>query len=318
MKILITDSGTLQSNGDISLDVFKQIGEVFDPQKITREQLLQEVKSVDAVICNKTIIDEEVMANAPSLKYIGTFATGYNNIDLSAADRRGITVCNAPGYSTNAVAQQVMAYILSHYTKIGEYGEFVRQDGWKNSESFSPFVFPTDEVAGKTLGIVGFGAIGAKVAKMAKAFDMNIMVYTRTPKDCADVKFVSFETLLSESDVITLHCPLTPETADLMNKEAFSKMKDGAYFINTSRGGTVDEEALLEALKSGKLSGAAVDVIKTEPMSCDCILCGAPNLLITPHSAWAPYSTRKRVVTLAADNLKAFLEGQPVNVVNNP
>ncbi len=318
MKILITDSGTLQSNGDISLDIFSELGEVLDPQKMTQDELLSEVKTVDAVICNKTVIDEEVMYNAPNLKYIGTFATGYNNIDLTAANLHGITVCNAPGYSTNAVAQQVMAYILSYYTKISEYGEFVKNGGWKNSESFSPFVFPTDELAGKTLGIVGFGSIGSKVAKMAKAFDMNVLVYTRTPKDCSEVSFVSFETLLSESDIVSLHCPLNDETADLMNKDTFGKMKNGAYFINTSRGGTVDEIALLDALKSGKLAGAAVDVIKTEPMSRDCILSDAPNLLITPHSAWAPYSTRQRVVHLAADNLKAFLAGKPVNVVNNP
>ncbi len=316
MKILITDSCTLKSNDDLSLDIFNSFGDVDSCENLKREELLKKIVDVEVVLCNKTLIDKEVIDKASNLKYIGTFATGYNNIDTVYARQKGITVCNAPSYSTNAVAQQVIAYILMHYTKVAEYNSFVKNGGWKNSVTFSPLVFPTDEVSGKTLGIVGFGSIGQTVAKIAIALDMNVKVFTRTKRDFENVEFVSFEELLKTSDVLTLHCPLTDKTANLMNKETFSLMKNGAFFINTSRGGTVDENALLEVLESGKLSGAAIDVLTSEPMREDCVLFGAPNLIITPHSAWAPLTTRKRLLKLVADNLSAFLNNKPINVVN--
>lgn len=316
MKILITDSNTLKSNNDISLEIFDSLGEVECFGNISREDLINEIGKFDVVLCNKTVIDKTVLDKADNLKYIGTFATGYNNIDTVTAREKGITVCNAPSYSTNAVAQQVITYILMHYTKVAEYNNFVGNGGWINSPTFSPLVFPTDEVSGKTLGIVGFGSIGQTVAKIALALDMKVKVFTRTKRDFSNVEFVSFEELLKSSDVLTLHCPLTEKTANLMNNETFSIMKDGAFFINTSRGGTVDENALLEALKSEKLSGAAIDVLTNEPMKKDCVLFGAPNLIITPHSAWAPLTTRKRLLKLVADNLSAFLNGKPINVVN--
>ncbi len=316
MKILITDSKTLKSNNDLSLEIFESFGELKICENISREVLFKEICDTDVVLCNKTVIDRAVLERAEKLKYIGVFATGYNNIDIIAAKEKGITVCNAPSYSTNAVAQQVIGYILMHYTKIPEYNSFVQSGGWIKSETFSPLAFPTDEVFDKTLGIVGFGSIGQTVAKIALALGMKVKVFTRTRRDFYGVEFVSFEELLKTSDVLTLHCPLTEQTADLMNKEAFSQMKDGAFFINTSRGGTVDEEALLNALISGKLSGAAIDVLKIEPMSKDCALFGAPNLIITPHSSWTPLTTRKRLITLVADNLSAFLNGKPINVVS--
>ncbi|MBQ3547214.1 MAG: D-2-hydroxyacid dehydrogenase [Clostridia bacterium] len=313
MKILVTDSLSLKSHNDLSLEALGKFGEVSEYDDITREELLREVKDKDIILTNKIIIDREVMENAPRLRYIGLFATGYNNIDVAAAKEKGIVVANAGSYSTNAVAQQVIGYILAHYTKISQYDEFVKAGGWLKSKCFAPLVFATDEVYDKTLGIVGYGAIGQAVEKIAVALGMRVLVYTRTPK--SDAKFVGFDTLLAKSDVITLHCPLTEQTKDLMNSEAFSKCKDGAFFINTSRGGVVDEFALFNALKSGKLSGAAVDVLKSEPMSSDCSLLNAPNIIITPHTAWAPLKTRQRLLEIVCDNIQAFLDGTPKNNV---
>ena len=315
MKLLLTDCATLKANGDLSLDTFKQFGEVVEYENITRAELLTEAADADIILCNKTIIDKEVFDSAPKLKYIGLFATGYNNIDTQYAAKKGITVCNAGGYSTNAVAQQVMGYILMHYTKIPKYDAFVKSGGWKKSEVFSPLVFSTEEVFGKTLGIVGYGSIGKAVERAAKGLGINVLVYTRTIRENGETKFVYFDTLLSQSDIISLHCPLNEQSADMMNKEAFNKCKDGAFFINTSRGGTVDEDALFDALYTGKLSGAAVDVLKSEPQTEKSQLEKAPNIIITPHTAWAPLATRKRLLGIVEDNIKAFLAGKPQNKI---
>ena len=312
MKILLTDCSTVRFKGDISLDILKNFGDVTEYELISREELLDIIPDYDAVICNKTVIDKLVIERAKKLKYIGLFATGYNNIDISTAAEKGITVCNAGSYSTNAVAQQVFAYILSHYTKVSVYDNFVKKGGWKQSAVFSPIVFPTDEIYGKTIGIVGYGSIGKAVEKAALGLGMKVLVNTRTvPSN--DPKFVSFDELLQNSDVITIHCPLTDKTANLMDSAALSKMRDGAYLINTSRGGVIVEEALLEALKSGKLSGAAVDVLREEPMADNCILQNAPNILITPHTAWGPYETRKRLVDIVVLTLENFIAGKEVN-----
>lgn len=303
MKILITDSASLKSCGDLSTEVLKKYGEISEFDNIDRTTLLKEVTDKNIIFCNKTVIDREVIDRAEKLRFIGVFATGYNNIDTEYAKEKGIAVCNAGSYSTNAVAQQVIAYILIHYTQIPKYNEFVKDGGWKRSKIFSPLVFGTDEVAGKTLGIVGYGNIGKAVETAAKGLGMNVIVYTRTVRPNGSTRFVSFDELLENSDVITLHCPLNRESADMMNKEAFAKCRDGAFFINTSRGGTVDEAALYDALCSGKLSGAAVDVLKEEPMAEDCVLFGAPNIIITPHTSWAPLTTRKRLLGIAATML---------------
>lgn len=313
MKILVTDSQSLKSHNDLSLEILSKFGEVTEYPGITREELMREIKDKDIVLTNKIVIDREVMENAPRLRYIGLFATGYNNIDITAAKEKGIVVANAGSYSTNAVAQQVIGYILAHYTKISQYDEFVKQGGWLRSKCFAPLVFATDEVFDKTLGIVGYGSIGQAVEKVALALGMRVLVYTRTPRE--GEKFVDFETLLSESDVISMHCPLTEQSKDMMNADAFNKCKDGAFFINTARGGVVDELALFDALQSGKLSGAAVDVLKSEPMSEDCPLINAPNIIITPHTAWAPLKTRERLLGIVCENIQAFLEGNPKNNV---
>ncbi len=313
MRILITDCASLTSGGDLSLEPLKKYGEITEHGNISRAELLKEVADKDIVLCNKTVIDSEVINAAPNLKYIGVFATGYNNIDITLAKQRGIAVCNAGSYSTNAVAQQVIAYILLHYTNIPRYNEFVKEGGWKRSPVFSPLVFPTDEVAGKTLGIIGYGNIGKAVEKAAAGLNMNVLVCTRTVRENGVTRFTDFDTLLKNSDIITLHCPLNKQSENMMNEEAFSKCKRGAVFINTSRGGTVDETALLNALKSGRLSGAAIDVLKEEPMSEDCVLADAPNIIITPHTAWAPLSTRRRLLSITCENIDSFLNGKSKN-----
>lgn len=315
MKILLTDYITLESNNDLPLDVIEQFGDVIKYENITRERLLKEVADTDIILSNKTVIDKMVFEKATNLKYIGLFATGYNNIDINEAKKRNIPVCNAGSYSTNAVVQQVMGYILMHYTKIPEYNGFVQNGGWKSSPCFSALVYPSDEIYGKTLGIIGFGSIGKAVKRAAEGLGMNVIVNTRTVKPDGETNFVSLDTLLKESDIITVHCPLTEQSADMFNKETFDKCKDGAFFINTARGGIVDEYALSDALKSGKLSGAAVDVLKNEPMSEDCPLFNIPNLIITPHTAWAPLTTRKRLLNIVTDNIRAFLQGNPKNNV---
>lgn len=312
MKILLTESDALISNGDLSLELFNEFGEYVEYNNISRSDLIKEATEVDVILCNKVSIDREIFEIAKKLKYVGTCATGYNNVDIVAAREKGVTVCNVAGYSTNAVAQQVITYILLHYTKASQYNDFVKQEGWKKAKIFAPLVFSTEEVFGKTLGIIGYGSIGKAVEKAALGLGMKVLVHTRTiPED--NEKFVTLDQLLTVSDVVSVHCPLNQQSADMMNKETFAKMKKGAFFINTARGGIVVEEDLYEALENEHLSGAALDVLRTEPMAQDCVLTNAKNIIITPHTAWAPLSTRKRLVEMVAENLKAFLNGEEVN-----
>ena len=315
MKLLLTDAATVVHENDLPLNVFERFGEVVSYDVISRAELLREVADTEAIFCNKTVIDRAVMEAAPKLKYIGLFATGYNNIDIDCARERQITVCNAGSYSTDAVAQQVFAYLLSFYTRVDEYTRFVRSGGWVTAKVFSAFGLPTDELAGKTIGIFGYGSIGQTVEKIARAFSMRPIVCTRTVRENGSTEFVSFEELLRQSDVLTVHCPLTEQTKLLFSKEVFDHMKTGAFFVNTSRGGVLDESALAEALKSGKLSGAGIDVLTEEPMRADCVLKDVPNLLVTPHTAWAPLSTRKRLLSVVTENFTAFLNGAPQNAV---
>ncbi len=316
MKLLLTDRATLSHDGDLPINVFERFGTVVCYDRISDDELIKEIADTDILLCNKTVIDRKLMDIAPKLKYIGLFATGFNNIDIAYAKEKGITVCNAGGYSTDAVAQQTFAYILSYFSAVERYSQLVKSGGWIASPTFSMLCCPTDEIAGKTIGLIGYGSIGKKVAQIANAFGMKVLVYTHTARENEDVEFVTLDTLLKNSDIVSVHCPLNEQSAKMFNTEAFTKMKDGAYFINTARGGVVDEPALLEALVSGKLSGAAVDVLTTEPMSKDCVLLNAPNLTITPHTAWAPLTTRKRLLGIVEDNIAAFLNGKAKNVVN--
>lgn len=314
LKIVLPDCQTL-TNGDLDLTTLERFGSVEYYPLSTREQVTERIRDADIVLCNKTPMDAETLRFATHLRYIGLFATGYNNIDLAETNRRGITVCNAGGYSTDAVVQHTFALILNHFSCVASYHQFVSEGRWIGSSTFSPFVFPMQELAGKTIGIIGFGSIGRAVAKVALAFSMRVLCFTRTAKQADGISFVPLESLLAQSDVVSVHCPLNASSRALFNDARFSMMKRGAYFVNTARGPIVEEPALRRALESGHLAGAAVDVLETEPMLPDCPLLGAPNLTITPHVAWAPLETRARLLNLVAENLECFLSGTPKNVV---
>lgn len=314
MKIVILDKKTV-TNGDISFEKIYALGDVTEYDTTSPEQLIERISDADAVICNKVVIGEVAMAACPKLKYIGLFATGYNNIDIAAALRHGITVCNVPSYSTNAVAQQVFSYILHFCSRTAEYSRLVSDGAWMSSDTFSCFPIPLSELAGQTLGIVGYGSIGRAVARIAHAFNMKVLVYTRTPQQDDNVNFVSLDMLLSQSDFITLHCPLTDATRGLITLEQLKKCRSTAILINTSRGPVVIEKDLRKALDDGIIAGAAVDVLEYEPMQTDCPLAGAENCIITPHIAWAPYQTRVRLIGIVAENLRKYIDLKPQNVV---
>ncbi len=314
MKIVITDAQTV-CDENISLDAIKALGETEVYPLCSEEELPERIKDADIIICNKSQMTGEVLKNAPALKYIGLFATGFNNIDLDYTNSHGITVCNVPGYSTEAVAQHTFALVLAMLNRVGEYNATVLEGDWIKSRTFSYFPIPLLELSGKTIGIVGYGSIGRQVARIAKAFNMRVLVLNRSRISDDSVTQVDFDTLLRESDIVTLHCPLNADSADMMNGAAFRKMKKGAYFINTARGPLVDEYALATALECGHLAGAGLDVLRTEPMDEDCPLLGIKNCLITPHIAWAGVETRERLMDIVAENIKAFLRGEPQNVV---
>ncbi len=314
MKIVITDLSTLGTDADIS--AIKALGETVAYGHTSKDEVCDRIRDAQIVICNKTLIGKREIDCASELKCILLFATGYNNIDIEYARERGIAVCNAGQYSTYAVAQHTFALILRQASRVAEFSDFVAEGGWIRSPLFSSFEFSTCELYEKTLGIIGYGSIGRAVADIALAFGMKVIVSTRTPKNDGRVEFVSFDELLERSDYISAHCPLTDKTANLFDAKAFEKCRDGAFFVNTSRGGVVDERALADALNKGKLSGAALDVLTTEPMRSDCPLIGAKNLTVTPHTAWIPIETRRRLIGIVEENLKAFLAGTPKNRVN--
>lgn len=315
MKIVLTDCSTV-TTGDLDLSSLERFGEVVYYNETSPEDTAERIKDADVVVLNKTVLGRTELAGAKNLKLIALFATGYNNIDVSCARERGIAVANAGSYSTSAVAQQVFAFILNHASRVAEYDADVKEGAWVRSRLFCFFARHTEELAGKTLGIFGYGAIGKKVAEIARAFDMRVIVTTRTPKQDATVEFVDFDTLLRESDYLSLNCPLNDGTREKFNAEAFAKMKRGAYLINTARGGVIDEQALADALNSEQLSGAAVDVLTFEPMREDCLLRGAKNITFTPHVAWAPLETRRRLLGIVEDNIESFITGAPKNIVN--
>ena len=314
MRIVVADAATVVGHG-IDLEFLKEFGEVTVYDLTQPEQLIPRLQGADAVICNKVCITAEVMAACPTLRYVGLFATGYNNIDVEYAAAHGVTVCNVPGYSTEAVAQHTFALLLAVTDRVHEYNQTVAQGDWVRSRTFAYFPIPLTELSGKTMGIVGYGAIGRRVGDMARAFGMKVLACGRRPIPDGDVEQVPFEELLRRADVVSMHCPLNADSVGMMDAAAFAKMKRGAIFINTSRGGLVDEQALRAALDSGHLLGAGVDVLQVEPMSEDCPLLGAPNLLITPHVAWAGVETRRRLMGVVAENIRRFLNGTPINRV---
>lgn len=314
MKIVLTDAQTVFDEA-VRPDSLAEFGTLTLHGMLRPEEVAEAVRDADAVLCNKTPMNAETLRLAKNLRYIGLFATGYNNIDIDYCKAHGITVCNAGSYSTEAVAQQTFALILEHFNRVAQYNQFVQEGRWIHSPTFSPFVYPLNELAGKTLGIVGLGTIGKTVARIGAAFSMRVLAYSRTVKDVSGVEQCSLERLLQQSDVVTVHCPLNADSARMFDRAAFSRMKPGALFVNTARGGVMVEQDLREALESGQLGGACIDVLDTEPMRPDCPLLGAKNCILTPHVAWAPLETRQRLIRIVAGNLRAYLAGTPKNVV---
>lgn len=321
MKIVILD-GYEENPGDLSWEEFEKLGDltVYDhcPENDT-EEILRRIGDAEIVISNKTPLTAEAIERCPNLKYIGVLATGYNVIDTETASRKKIPVTNIPAYGTAAVAQYTMALLLEICHQIGHHSKEVAKGRWGDSPEFCFWDYPLIELAGKTMGIIGFGRIGQATARLAEAFGMKILVYSKHSKTellSKHCRQVSLPELLANSDVVSLHCPLFPDTAGLICRETIQQMKDGAILLNTARGQLVVEDDLAEALKSGKIYAAALDVVAVEPIQKDNPLLTAPNCLITPHIAWAPKEARQRLMDTAVDNLRAFLDGSPVNVVN--
>lgn len=315
MHIVITDAETVVGDG-VTLDSLRQFGKITVYANTEASELHERIADADAVICNKVAIDAAAMAAAPKLRFVGLFATGYNNVDIAYAAAHGITVCNVPGYSTEAVAQHTFALLLAIMNRVADYHETVVAGDWIKSSTFCYFSYPLTELCGKTIGIVGYGSIGRRVAEISRAFHMQVLAVGRHPIADSTVEQVSFEEMLARADIVSLHCPLNEDSADMMNAAAFNRMKSGAIFLNTARGAMVDEAALRAALDSGKLRGAGLDVLRHEPMAADCPLFGAPHCVITPHVAWGGIETRHRLVSMVSDNLRAFLDGNPINKVN--
>lgn len=318
MKIVILD-GYTTNPGDLSWEKFSEFGEVTAYDYTPNELIIERCKDAEIIIDNKVVFTKETLDKLPKLKYIGLLSTGFNVIDIEAAKNNGVTVCNVPTYSTAAVAQLTFALILEIYNQVGIHNEAVHNGEWTNCRDFCFQKTPLLELNNKTIGLIGYGKIGAEVAKIADAFSMNILCYVPSKKPQPDFKnfrFVTLKELAENSDIISLHCPLTPETTGIINEELISIMKPGAVVINTSRGPTIDENALAEALRSGRITGAGVDVLSTEPPKADNPLLSCPNCFITPHIAWAGYETRERLVGVVYDNLRSYLSGNPVNVVN--
>lgn len=315
MKLVITDWSTMSMTDDLSIANLQALADVTAYPYTAPEEAAARIGDAELLLCNKTPITADVLSVCPNLRYIGVMATGYNNIDMEAAAQRGITVCNAGSYSTMAVAQHTFALILHHYSKIASYDRAVRAGAWQKSTQFSWFPYPTFELAGKTLCVIGFGSIGKQVAAIGAAFGMQVQIATRTqPQNCL-YPVISIEDAFRLADVLTIHTPLNEGTKNLVCAERLARMKPDAFLVNTARGGVVVEEDLSAALKSGQIAGAALDVLECEPMSEQTPLSQLPNCTITPHVAWASTETRKRLLQIVTENVAAFLNGTPQHVV---
>lgn len=319
MKIVILDGYTINP-GDLSWDGLRELGDVtvYERTLKTTEAIVSRIGDAEAVFTSKVPITREILQQCPNIRFIGTLATGYNVIDTAACKERSIPVCNVPAYSTDAVAQTAFSLLLELTVRAGHHSGAVHEGRWTSCRDFCFWDSPITELAGKTMGIIGFGSIGKAVGTIAKAFGMKVLAAGSRPTEegRAIGEYVDLDTLLAHSDVISLHCPLFPETEKIINRDAISKMKDGVLILNTSRGPLIDSEALAEALRSGKVAGAGVDVLPIEPPPADEPLLHAPNCVITPHLAWASTEARARLVDITVDNLRSFLNGTPINVVN--
>ncbi|PJJ84718.1 D-2-hydroxyacid dehydrogenase [Mucilaginibacter auburnensis] len=318
MKIVVLDGYTLNP-GDISWDSLMQMGDVTIYDRTPVEQVVERAKDAEAILTNKAKVTKEHIDKLPALKYIGILATGYNIIDIEAAKQRGIIVSNAPGYSTASVAQLVFAFLLEMALHVQKHSDSAKRGDWVKSADFSYWNSPLIELAGKTIGIIGFGEIGQRVADIASAFGMNVIAHSRTQRNQshrANFAWVDLDELLTTADVVSIHCPLTQQTKGLINKESLKKMKSTALLVNTSRGPIIVDQDLADALNNGVIAGAGIDVLSVEPPPTDNPLLSAKNCLVTPHIAWATKEARLRLLEIVVSNLNAFIKGRPVNVVN--
>ena len=319
MKIVILDGYTLNP-GDLSWEPLKELGEVTVYERTAPKDVCKRAEGAEVVVTNKVVLDEAVLEKLPSLKYIGVLATGYNVVDVAAAARKGIVVTNIPAYSTSSVAQMAFAHILNIVQRVGYYAQEVSNGKWSRQVDFSFWDAPLHELDGKKIGIIGFGNTGRATARIAVGFGLDVYAYTsKSAMELpADVhKCPSMDELFRKCDIVSLHCPLTETTRELVDARKLELMKPSAILINTGRGGLVNEQDLADALNSGKIAAAGLDVLSSEPPCADNPLLKARNCFITPHQAWATKEARVRLMQLAVNNLKAFLEGKPVNVVNN-
>ena len=318
MKIVVLD-GYTENPGDLSWEGLAQFGQlrVYD-RTGSEEEVIRRIGDAEVVFVNKVPISRRVLDACPNIKFISVLATGYNVIDVKAAAEKGIPVSNVPAYGTAAVAQFAMALLLEVCHHVAHHSEAVHQGRWASNPDWCFWDYPLIELSGKTMGIIGFGRIGQATGRIARAMGMEVLAYSRSVREEAKAlaEYVDLDSLLSRSDVIVLHCPLFPETEGIINKANIAKMKDGVIIINNSRGQLVVEQDLAEALNSGKVLAAGLDVVSTEPIRPDNPLLGAKNCLITPHISWAPRESRQRIMDASVENLRAFLAGKPVNVVN--
>lgn len=321
MKIVILD-GYTENPGDISWAPFEALGELVVYDYTAPSEIFERLSGVSVCLTNKTCFPKEVLEKLPDLKYIGCLSTGFNVVDVDYCHEHGITVTNIPEYATFATAQMTIALLLEIADKVGHHSDLVHQGVWSANRDFCFWDGTLTELYGKTLGLFGFGKIASRVSRIAAALGMNVLACRRSEvteemiKADPQVTFVDEETLWKESDILSFHCPLTPATTGLVNKETIAKMKDGVILLNTSRGPVLDEAAVAEALKSGKIAALGADVVSVEPIKKDNPLLTSPNTYLTPHIAWAPKETRLRLMDVASSNLRMYLEGSPVNVVS--
>lgn len=320
MKIVVLDGYTLNP-GDLDWEGFRKLGEttVYDRTPIEEDEIVKRIGDAEIVLTNKTPISRKTLERCSSVRYIGVLATGYNVVDVQSAKEMNIPVCNIPTYGTDAVGQYTIALLLEICHHIGHHSNEVHKGRWENNLDWCFWDYPLIELAGKKIGIIGYGKIGQTTGKIAQALGMKVLAYDKNVIEeliNENCNYVELEELLRESDVIALHCPLFPETEGIINKETIAKMKDGVIIINDSRGPLIVEQDLADALNSGKVYAAAVDVVSTEPIRADNPLLSAKNCIITPHMAWAPKESRSRLMDIAVSNLEAFMKNSPVNVVN--
>ena len=315
MKIVILDAYTVNP-GDLTWHPLEEMADLVIYDRTQPEQVVERCKGAEIVLTNKVILDAEVLNHLPHLTYIGVLATGYNVVDLEVASRQSITVTNIPAYSTNSVAQMVWAHILNITNRVGHYAEENKNGRWTRSKDFCYYDYTHSELAGKTIGIVGLGNTGMATARIAQAFGMNVIAYTSKDKLPEGMKKVTLDELFKSSDIVSLHCPLTNETKELVNKERLDMMKPTAILINTSRGPVVNETDVAAALNEGKIAAFGADVVSVEPAKKGNPLLMAKNCFLTPHIAWATKEARQRLIDICIANIKAFLDDKPQNVVN--